>query len=218
MNQKLLYAFPTRIDTGGEALSLHWPDGEAPFASPRELACRDTLHTIRMRPGALSAEECARVIALGDALPRSTGRVEVGEETYRVGHIAWLEPAPDTHWLYHKLGLLFDEQARAYGFELTGFADALQYTMYGPGQHFDWHMDLGPGPTSVRKLSMTLQLSDGGQYEGGALEFLNAPGLPQMRPAGSAIFFPSYLAHRVAPITSGTRRSLVAWGCGPAFC
>jgi len=216
--QKLVYAFPSRIDrTPEQALSLVWPAGEAPFASSRVLAQNNALQTISMRPEALSAEECARVIALGEALPRSDGRVELGEAAYRVSHIAWIKPAPETHWLFHKLGVLFNEAGERFGMDLSGFVDALQYTVYGPDQHFDWHMDLGPGTTSLRKLSMTLQLSDAGEYRGGALEFLNAPGMPQSRPAGSAIFFPSYLAHRVTPIESGIRRSLVAWACGPAF-
>ena len=216
--KKLVYAFPSRIDTTPEqALSLVWPAGEDPFASRRALAENNALQTISMRPEALSAEECARVIALGEALPRADGRVELGEAAYRVSHIAWITPAPETHWLFHKLGVLFDEAGKRYGMELSGFVDALQYTVYGPGQHFDWHMDLGPGTTSLRKLSMTLQLSDADDYRGGALEFLNAPGMPQSRPAGSAIFFPSYLGHRITPIESGIRRSLVAWACGPAF-
>jgi len=93
----------------------------------------------------------------------------------------------------------------------------LQYTVYGPEQHFDWHMDLGPGATSTRKLSMTIQLSGNDDYTGGALEFVNAPAMHEARAMGAATFFPSYLAHRVTPVETGTRRSLVAWACGPAF-
>ena len=37
------------------------------------------------------------------------------------------------------------------------------------------------------------------------------------RELGAATVFPSYLAHRVAPVQSGVRRSLVAWAYGPAF-
>ena len=218
MDQKLVYTFPSRVETSGGALSLSWAPGENAFAASRTLAHNDALQTVRLRPAALSAEECARVIALGEAQPRRDGRVELGADAYRVSHIAWLEPGPDTHWLYHKLGALFLEAGRAYGFKLEGFADALQYTVYGEGQHFDWHIDLGPGSTSLRKLSMTLPLSAEGDYRGGALEFLTVPALPPLHPAGHAIFFPSYLAHRVSPILSGTRRSLVAWASGPAFC
>ena len=98
-----------------------------------------------------------------------------------------------------------------------GLVEALQYTVYGPEQHFDWHIDLGSGQTSARKLSMTLQLSEAGDYSGGALEFINAPSPAAARKIGAATVFPSYLAHRVAPVQSGVRRSLVAWAYGPAF-
>ncbi|MSQ71226.1 MAG: 2OG-Fe(II) oxygenase [Betaproteobacteria bacterium] len=149
--------------------------------------------------------------------PRVDGRVELGPSAYRVSHITWIEARAETHWLFHKLGTLFAEAGAYFGFELTGFVDALQYTVYGPEQHFDWHMDLGPGLTSARKLSLTIQLSGGDAYTGGALEFINAPAMTQSREVGAATFFPSYLVHRVSPVESGVRRSLVAWACGPVF-
>jgi PKHD-type hydroxylase len=37
------------------------------------------------------------------------------------------------------------------------------------------------------------------------------------RARGTLVAFPSYLLHRVTPITSGTRKSLVAWVSGPVF-
>ena len=217
MEHKLVYAFPQRLENTDGALSLHWAHDENPFAATRQLEQNNALQTVRIVPSALSAEECRQVIAMGEAARRAPARTEFGENIYRVSHIAWLEPAPANHWLFHRLGMQFLEAANYFGMKLDGFADALQYTEYGAGERFDWHMDLGPYGTSLRKLSMTLQLSDEGEYGGGALEFINMPGLPPARPVGTAIFFPSYLVHRVSPIESGRRRSLVAWACGPAF-
>ncbi len=218
VEQSLLYTFPSHIEaTPAQALALSWTPGTDPFRNARDLGENNALQTIQLRPNALTPDECQAVIALGETLPRTDGRVELGEESYRVSHIAWIEPQPESHWLFHRLGMLFVEAGRHFGLELTGFIDALQYTVYGAEQHFDWHMDLGPGTTSLRKLSMTLQLSDANDYQGGMLEFINAPTLSQSRPVGSAIFFPSYLAHRVTPVESGVRRSLVAWACGPSF-
>ena len=34
---------------------------------------------------------------------------------------------------------------------------------------------------------------------------------------GTLVAFPSYVMHRVTPVTSGTRKSLVAWVAGPKF-
>jgi PKHD-type hydroxylase len=135
-------------------------------------------------------------------------------ESYRVSHIAWPEPNSATAWNYHKVGARFARASRHYGFDLIGLADALQYTVYGLGQHFNWHMDLGPAITSTRKLSMTIQLSAPDEYTGVELQFLNASPVVAM---GTAICFPSFMAHRVAPGVTGTRRSLVAWANGPAF-
>lgn len=76
---------------------------------------------------------------------------------------------------------------------------------------------MGPGKAN-RKLSLVCQLSDPSEYEGG--EFQINPGgsiLVPERTKGTVIIFPSYLVHRVAPVTKGTRRSLVLWVEGPAF-
>ena len=75
MDQKLVYAFPSRIDMNPEqSLSLVWQPGEDPFASSRVLEENNALQTISLQPDALSREECARVIALGEKLPRADGR------------------------------------------------------------------------------------------------------------------------------------------------
>jgi PKHD-type hydroxylase len=214
----LIYLLPSDVSTSvAGALSLSWPTGEQPFGHRRAMHENDALQTIRLQPDALNPEECAAVIALGEARPRMPGRVEVGESTYRASHIAWIEPQDATAWLFHRVGMLFALANRHFGFELCGLLDAIQYTSYGPGEHFDWHMDLGPGQTSARKLSLTIQLSESGAYSGGDLEFINAGSGPEARMQGAATFFPSYLAHRVTPIASGLRRSLVAWACGDAF-
>lgn len=214
----LLYAFPSGVAEGADGKrALNWPAGRGPFDGAHTVPGVDALNTIQARKRALDASACARVIALGEASARSDARVELGEDALRVGHIAWLQPGPETAWLYHTLGALFAEANSGYGFHLEGMVDPIQFTLYGAGQHFDWHLDLGPGSTATRKLSLTIQLSAGEDYEGGELQFLNAPGMPVPRSLGAATFFPSYLAHRVTPVTRGMRRSLVAWACGPSF-
>jgi PKHD-type hydroxylase len=85
---------------------------------------------------------------------------------------------------------------------------------YGDGGHYDWHADLGPG-ISNRKLSVVLQLSDPKDYVGGDLQ-MNTGGAITTVPKeyGLLCFFPSFVLHRVTPLTSGTRTSLVTWLCG----
>jgi len=79
----------------------------------------------------------------------------------------------------------------------------------------------------VRKLSIIVQLSDPEDYEGGDIYFsrppkdgrLDAEGetIPQFREKGSVIVFPSYVRHKVSPVTKGIRKSATAWICGPPF-
>lgn len=216
-----LYLFPRSIQPGaGGGLALDW-GGAEPFRQARALEARAAIAFPLVIPGAFAPEECERVIALGAARTRQAGAVDqrsdLESRDYRVSEIAWIEPDADAQWLYHRLAVLFAQANAAYGFELVGFAEALQFTAYGAGQYFAWHADLGPGDTAARKLSMTLQLSDPQSYDGGALQFHGGADMPVARSRGCATFFPAYLAHRVAPVESGRRLSLVAWAYGPAF-
>lgn len=215
----MLYLFPERLErTASGKPALHWAQGAGPFGAERELELNSAVHEVLVMPDALSAEECRRVCELGGSVPPAAGQLERGSSAdYRASTIAWIEPRSEAHWLYHRLGMLFLEANRVYRFELAGFMEALQYTVYGPADKFDWHIDLGPAAISGRKLSLSVLLSGAAEYEGGQLEFMNVPASRQALSAGAAVFFPSYLAHRVAPVSRGTRRSLVAWGYGPSF-
>lgn len=111
-----------------------------------------------------------------------------------------------------------------YGFDLRHNAVEIQYAEYeaSEGGHFDWHHDVIPDNSrSDRKISATIQLSTQGEdYEGGEFEFANWHGgeLPEYtRKRGSMIVFPSFLYHRVKPVTEGKRRALVLWFHGPTW-
>lgn len=214
----LQYRFPTEVQVDAAGVgSLAWPPGSGPFGQALAAEPNASISTVHWQPHVLSADECAAVAAMGRAMPPIQGRVELGADTYRVSHIAWIEPDEGNHWLFHRLGALFTQVNRRFGYDLAGFVDALQFTEYGAGQHFDWHMDIGRDQTSLRKLSVTVQLSDAGDYDGGALEFVGLGPMAESRTLGSATFFPSYLGHRVSPVTRGVRRSLVAWASGTPF-
>lgn len=216
--QPFIYLFPQAIESDPQgALALRWDSPAGGFGQTRPLAVNGDLTTIHAHFGAFSSEECRKIVEIGDSLPHLSGGAEAAADGYRVSDIAWIEPGEHSYWLFHKLAVLFDQANRRYGFELTGFVEALQYTVYGAGQQFDWHMDISTEQTSARKLSMTLQLAQPHEYEGGNLEFFNAGIDESARQTGTAIFFPSCLAHRVGPVTGGVRRSLVAWAYGPAF-
>jgi PKHD-type hydroxylase len=112
-----------------------------------------------------------------------------------------------------------------FNFELSGF-DFFQYTEYdGQGSTYDWHVDtvfgelVPKGMDLMRKISASLILSDKEDYKGGNFEIMvgsqSVEPIEQKR--GSIIFFPSFIMHRVAPLTEGKRKSLVFWVMGPKF-
>ena len=167
----------------------------------------------------MSPDMCDRVIALAEKSPPLEGKTGA-EQTVDEGRdstVRFIWPSQESGWLFDFLEDALMKLNGGYGFELTGFYDGIQVATYEPGGHYDWHLDIGPGVNSGRKLSLTVQLSDPADYEGGELEFLSATDELGPRSRGSLIAFPSYLAHRVRPITKGTRLSLVSWIGGPPF-
>ena len=109
----------------------------------------------------------------------------------------------------------------AFGFDLAEFAESAQVARYGAEReaHFDWHSDIGAGAlASKRKLTIVVQLSDPGSYDGGTLDLRPDSNVRQApRERGAAVVFPSFVLHRVTPVTAGTRWSLTLWSHGPAF-
>ena len=218
---QFLYTFPARSapDPQG-AITLDW-GGRDPYRQSHSIAVNGATAFPQLPPGAFSAAECAQVIALGETRLKTAATVvqrsDLASRDNRVSDIAWIAPDADAQWLFHRLALLFTQVNASYKFELLGFVEALQFTNYGPGHYFGWHVDLGGDDTASRKLSLTVQLSDATDYEGCDLAFHGAAEMPIARQRGCATFFPSYLAHQVTPVTHGRRRSLVAWAYGPAF-
>jgi len=109
---------------------------------------------------------------------------------------------------------IHDVNKQVFNFNLGKENIDLNLLKYNPGGHFDTHMDLSDGGTSsLRKISFTLWLND--SYEGGKLTFNIIPEMSQRNSEiGDMIIFPSYLEHKVEPITSGVRWSLVGWILG----
>lgn len=179
------------------------------------------LNTVSKYQGAFSPEECDAVIQLARAAPSQDGVLDSKHsENYRKTRsslVHFIDYSPAFDWVFAKLRDLTINANQSYRFDIHGFRERLQVAEYGVGDHFDWHLDLSGGPTSTRKLSVSVFLSDAADYEGGDLEFFRTPACPTDRKRGTAIIFPSYLPHRVTPVTRGKRISLVAWIAGPPF-
>jgi PKHD-type hydroxylase len=124
----------------------------------------------------------------------------------------------DMGWLYDKMYEYVKAANNDYfNYDLIGFYESMQLLHYGPdigGGHYNWHRDCGPG-ISTRKLTVIVQLTNPINYEGCQVE-LDLDG-PICKTRGSVTIFPSFITHRVTPLTSGYRDSLVMWVNGPPF-
>jgi PKHD-type hydroxylase len=185
------------------------------YRAEREWDFTPDFHPI---PGIFDAEQCARFIAAHASERQSEVRQSHPTKSYRSTDVYWLKPGPALDWAFERLReVTLDFNQRTYQFEIDGCGD-LQLCRYGTEQHYDWHVDISKGGYSRRKLSLSVMLSDPAEYEGGGLEF----GVDDYRravrpPLGHGIVFPSWLPHRVVPVTRGERWSVVAWWLGPPF-
>jgi PKHD-type hydroxylase len=137
----------------------------------------------------------------------------------RRSQVSWLNNEPDTKWIFDKIANVVSQMnANYFRFDLTGFGEPLQLTNYDQSENgmYGWHQDYGGGVS--RKLSVTVQLTDPSEYEGGNLQIMTS-GQPQnvRKQRGLIALFPSYVLHQVTPVTQGSRQSLVVWISGPAF-
>lgn len=136
----------------------------------------------------------------------------------RRSKIGWLtEDIELRNFLYDTF--IVPANRNGFGFDITRFAD-IQYTEYHASDngHYDWHADVFWNNTETmydRKLSLTIQLSNPDEYEGGDFQFQHVDTPEDIKKKGTVLVFPSYLFHRVTPVTKGIRKSLVAWFEGP---
>ena len=172
---------------------------------------------------AILPHEIQRIDELWDQEMSMQASLSNGEEQHdeqlRKSSVMPLKPSPKTQWIFDRMSMIALQcNNERYGFNLNGFYEPFQLAEYGEGDFFDWHLDFGNGENSTRKLSISIQLSDPSTYEGGDLQFMiNNKTVDAPRDKGTVIIFPSFIMHRVTPITKGKRRSIVAWVSGPPF-
>ena len=153
-----------------------------------------------------------------------TGKINSGrggeEVTSRSSDVIWIK---EEFWLSTFFKIMSDINGwSGLNFDITGVQD-LQLTRYvAPAGHYDFHIDGNgytrpPNNNLVRKLSASVLLTDPKNFEGGEFEFKfgnNSTDFTVDMDKGDIILFPSYILHRVRPVTEGTRYSLVIWACG----
>jgi predicted 2-oxoglutarate/Fe(II)-dependent dioxygenase YbiX len=157
--------------------------------------------------------------------PGLVGKNKERDTSIRSSDISWVVRNEDTAWFWDRIALeiqLLNEQF--YGYELYGY-DALQYSTYESESSgkYKFHSDISfgqeaPDESALRKLSASLLLNN--DFTGGEFQIITGdpeePVMPEMR-SGTLIVFPSFMIHGVKTVTSGVRKSLVAWCIGPKF-
>ena len=169
-------------------------------------------------------EQCLRIIEAGREEPKETASVGgehggVVDTKTRTSHISWI-PFPKMPEMYKVIeNIMKKTNNNHFGFEGMQITEPAQYTEYPAGGFYDWHIDSDVNfqhEPPVRKISMTCLLSHESEFEGGGLELMSDGKIARPK-QGQAIFFASYIRHRVIPITKGTRKSLVMWFGGTPF-
>ena len=172
-------------------------------------------------------EQCKMIIAAGRAEPKQDAYVGnkqgikggVLDTKTRTSHISWI-PFSKMKDMYKDIEhIMKTTNGNHFGFDGMTITEMAQYTEYPEGGFYDWHVDNDVNcqhEPPVRKISMTCLLSPESEFEGGDLELMKEGKSVKLK-QGHAIFFASFIRHRVKPITRGRRQSLVMWFGGTPF-
>ena len=167
----------------------------------------------------LSKEQCNNIIDLGLAEGLQTADIDSGNSKNRSSKVSWINDKQ-----LHKLLISKTIQINlksGWKFQIKKI-EPMQYSVYNVDDHYKWHIDSHSKPYDdglIRKISFSVILNN--DYEGGMLECANCN--PKNEDilhnftnlnVGDIIFFPSFLWHRVTPVTKGIRKSLVGWVLG----
>ena len=172
-------------------------------------------------------KKCQMIIEAGRSEPRKNAEVGSSEgirggvydTKTRTSHISWI-PFKKMNYMYKDIEKIMKAtNGNHFGFDGMTITEMAQYTDYPEGGFYDWHVDNDTNmqhEPPVRKISMTCLLSPESEFEGGDLELM-AEGKVVKIKQGHAVFFASFIRHRVTPVIRGTRKSLVMWFGGTPF-
>ena len=172
-------------------------------------------------------KQCQMIIDAGRSEPRKDAQVGNHEgikggvlnTKTRTSHISWI-PFKKMPEMYKDIEhVMKTTNGNHFGFDGMQLTEFAQYTEYPKGGFYDWHVDNDVNckhEPPVRKISMTCLLSPESEFEGGDLELMREGKIAKIK-QGHAIFFASFIRHRVTPVIRGTRKSLVMWFGGTPF-
>ena len=158
-------------------------------------------------------EEVQQIIDHGDALILEEGKIkgDMVDHSVRNTKIAWIHPGKDTHWLFDRAIMVFKS---ALPFNAL---QSMQYTVYHGEEksHYTWHRDIGTGDKIMKaRVNVGIvQLSSPSDYVGGVLQLKHEDQIIDvMKTKALVTTFPIDMLHRVTPVTSGVRKTLIMWG------
>ena len=167
---------------------------------------------------AFTKEECEKIIKIAKDKGFIQGTT-TGKSDIRKSKISWLYACDDMEWAFRRVtDIILDLNEKFFDFDIFGLNEGFQFTNYKApsnkyGKHIDRALDL-----VVRKLSISIQLTDPKEYKGGELYLYEGDkGTLMDKKQGTLIMFPSYVLHEVMPVTKGERNSLVTWVTGNQF-
>jgi len=171
---------------------------------------------------AFSKEECQTIINIAKDKGLIKGSTKGGDiKDVRDSKISWLYPVDGMDWVFRRVtDITLNLNERFFKFDLFGLNEGFQFTNYEApsgkyGKHVDRSMNM-----PVRKLSISIQLTNPEEYEGGELKLYDGDdeeGIVMDKTQGTLIIFPSYVLHEVMPMNKGERNSLVTWITGKQF-
>ena len=173
---------------------------------------------------AFSKEECQAITNIAKNKGLIEGKIGIqngvkSDVRVRESNISWLYPNDDMDWVFRRVtDITLNLNEKFFKFDLFGINEGFQFTNYkAPSGKYGKHVDRGLN-IPVRKLSMSIQLTNPEEYEGGELYlYTTDKGDLMDKTQGTLILFPSYVLHEVTPVTKGERNSLVTWVTGKQF-
>jgi PKHD-type hydroxylase len=178
---------------------------------------------------------CKKILKAGrqKIIKQASMKDGIIDKTKRNCKVSWIH----YKWIYDIINPFIHSANKNAGWNFQwDWNESSQFTIYEKGQYYGWHADQSTSGLKsksknfngkTRKLSLTLQLTDKTEYEGGDFQFkwiqndkkdlLNIVTVDDAKDIGTIIVFPSFIYHQVLPITQGTRESLVNWSIGKSF-
>jgi len=217
VGQEYIQVFLHYVDQNGP-YRINWYDVENKKSTPERCTFKyikqDNTFNWWKIENVFSPEECQKIINIfKNNLKKSTvGGGEIAEGVRKSKNV-WIPMNQEYDWIYLKIFKVVGHANDSFfNLDISEITEEVQFTQYESSDYYNWHVDVTP--ENKRKLSASVQLSDPSEYEGGELDFGQDGGTADKN-QGTVIVFPSYMTHRVKPVTRGVRYSLVTWIAGP---